>query len=188
MELLIFPAKFNKNKRPLDLGLGRKGAVRARKEEVHEMYGHRFVQQQFYNIMRCALCSDFLKYSAGMQCSDCKYTCHKKCYTKVVTKCMSKSNAESDPEEEKLNHRIPHRFEAMTNMGANWCCHCGYMLPVGKKNARRCTGSLYSNDTKDVLEANFGKNAPSHATPSARIWSLISAECLWKLQTKFLER
>ncbi|RPB05938.1 protein kinase C [Choiromyces venosus 120613-1] len=131
--------KYNRNKRPLDLGLGRKGAVRARKEEVHEMYGHKFVQQQFYNIMRCALCSDFLKYSAGMQCSDCKYTCHKKCYPKVVTKCISKSNAETDPEEEKLNHRIPHRFEPMTNMGANWCCHCGYMLPVGKKNARKCT-------------------------------------------------
>jgi len=107
------------------------------------MYGHKFVQQQFYNIMRCALCSDFLKYSAGMQCSDCKYTCHKKCYPKVVTKCISKSNAETDPEEEKLNHRIPHRFEPMTNMGANWCCHCGYMLPVGKKNARKCTGNIH---------------------------------------------
>lgn len=101
---------------------------------------------------------------------------------------MSKSNAESDPEEEKLNHRIPHRFEAMTNMGANWCCHCGYMLPVGKKNARKCTGSLYSSDIEDVLEANFGKNALSHAMLNALIWSLISAECLWRLQTKFLVR
>lgn len=132
--------KYNRNKRPLDLGgLGRKGAVRAKKEEVHEMYGHKFVQQQFYNIMRCALCGELLKYSAGMQCSDCKYTCHKKCYQKVVTKCISKSNAETDPEEEKLNHRIPHRFEPTTNLGANWCCHCGYMLPVGKKNTRKCS-------------------------------------------------
>ena len=24
-------------------------------------------------------------------------------------------------------------------MGANWCCHCGYMLPLGRKNARRCS-------------------------------------------------
>ncbi|KAF8241534.1 HR1-domain-containing protein [Wilcoxina mikolae CBS 423.85] len=133
-------AKYNRGKRQPDLGgLGRKGAVRAKKEEVHEMYGHKFVQQQFYNIMRCALCGELLKYSAGMQCSDCKYTCHKKCYQKVVTKCISKSNAETDPEEEKLNHRIPHRFEPTTNLGANWCCHCGYMLPVGKKNTRKCT-------------------------------------------------
>ncbi|KAF6831733.1 calcium-independent protein kinase C [Colletotrichum musicola] len=131
--------KQNKDRRPLDLqGLGRKGAVRQRKEEVHEMYGHKFVQHQFYNIMRCALCGDFLKYSTGMQCEDCKYTCHTKCYTSVVTKCISKSNAETDPDEEKINHRIPHRFQAFSNMTANWCCHCGYILPFGKKNCRKC--------------------------------------------------
>jgi classical protein kinase C len=107
------------------------------------MYGHKFVQRQFYNIMRCALCGDFLKYSAGMQCEDCKYTCHTKCYTSVVTKCISKSNAETDPDEEKINHRIPHRFQPFSNLTANWCCHCGYMLPIGsKKNSRKCTGEL----------------------------------------------
>ncbi|KAI9803413.1 MAG: Serine/threonine kinase [Piccolia ochrophora] len=128
-----------KDRTRFDIGLNRKGAIRQRKEEVHVMYGHKFVLQQFYNIMRCALCGDFLKYAAGMQCSDCKYTCHKKCYPKVVTKCISKSISESDPEEEKLNHRIPHRFEGFSNMGANWCCHCGYMLPLGRKNCRKCT-------------------------------------------------
>ncbi len=132
--------KENKETRPMDAGLNRKGAVRQRKEEVHEMYGHKFVQRQFYNIMRCALCGDFLKYSAGMQCEDCKYTCHTKCYTSVVTKCISKSNAETDPDEEKINHRIPHRFQPFSNLTANWCCHCGYMLPIGKKNSRRCVG------------------------------------------------
>ncbi|KAI1455986.1 hypothetical protein F4805DRAFT_468393 [Annulohypoxylon moriforme] len=131
--------KQNKDRRPVDLGLGRKGAIRQRKEEVHEMYGHKFVQHQFYNIMRCALCGDFLKYSAGMQCEDCKYTCHTKCYSSVVTKCISKSNAETDPDEEKINHRIPHRFSPFSNVTANWCCHCGYILPFGKKNCRKCT-------------------------------------------------
>lgn len=130
--------KQNRDRRQVDVGLGRKGAVRQRKEEVHEMYGHKFVQHQFYNIMRCALCGDFLKASAGMQCEDCKYTCHTKCYTSVVTKCISKSNAESDPDEEKINHRIPHRFQAFSNMTANWCCHCGYIMPFGKKNCRKC--------------------------------------------------
>ncbi|POR39132.1 Protein kinase C-like protein, partial [Tolypocladium paradoxum] len=131
--------KQSKDRRQVDLGLGRKGAVRQRKEEVHEMYGHKFVQHQFYNIMRCALCGDFLKYSAGMQCEDCKYTCHTKCYPSVVTKCISKSNAETDPDEEKINHRIPHRFQPWSNMTANWCCHCGYILPFGKKNCRKCS-------------------------------------------------
>lgn len=131
-----------KNSQKFDLGLNRKGAIRQRKEEVHEMYGHKFVSQQFYNIMRCALCGDFLKYSSGMQCEDCKYTCHTKCYTSVVTKCISKSNAETDPDEEKINHRIPHRFEKFSNMSANWCCHCGYILPFGKKNCRKCSGKF----------------------------------------------
>jgi classical protein kinase C len=131
--------KQNREKRPFDAGLARKGAVRQKKEEVHEQYGHKFVQQQFYNIMRCALCGEFLKYAAGMQCSDCKFTCHKKCYTKVVTKCITQSNAETDPDEAKINHRIPHRWEPFSNMGANWCCHCGYMLPLGRKQARKCT-------------------------------------------------
>lgn len=120
-------------------GLARQGAIRQKKEEIHEMHGHKFVQQNFYNIMRCALCGDFLKYSGGYQCLDCKYTCHKKCYPKVVTKCISKASTETDPDEEKLNHRIPHRFEPVTNMSANWCCHCGYMLPLGKKNVRKCS-------------------------------------------------
>ncbi|KAH7388848.1 protein kinase C [Pyrenochaeta sp. MPI-SDFR-AT-0127] len=132
-------AKHTGNKQPFDLGLGRKGAVRQRKEDVVEQYGHKFVQQQFYNVMRCALCGEFLKYAAGMQCSDCNYTCHKKCYSKVVTKCITQSNAETDPDEAKLNHRIPHRFENFSNMGANWCCHCGYVLPFGRKQTKKCT-------------------------------------------------
>ncbi|KAK2608651.1 Serine/threonine kinase [Conoideocrella luteorostrata] len=139
IQLQMSFVKQSKDRRTVDLGLGRKGAVRQRKEEVHEMYGHKFVQHQFYNIMRCALCGDFLKYSAGMQCEDCKYTCHTKCYPSVVTKCISKSNAETDPEEEKINHRIPHRFQPYSNMTANWCCHCGYILPFGKKNCRKCS-------------------------------------------------
>ncbi|PSR80184.1 hypothetical protein BD289DRAFT_72715 [Coniella lustricola] len=111
--------KQTNNLQKFDAGLGRKGAVRQRKEEVHDIYGHKFVQRQFYNIMRCAFCGDFLKYSAGMQCEDCKYTCHTKCYASVVTKCISKSNAETDPDEEKINHRIPHRFQTFSNLTAN---------------------------------------------------------------------
>ncbi|KAJ3517451.1 hypothetical protein NMY22_g13964 [Coprinellus aureogranulatus] len=116
--------KENVRKRPLDGGLGglgRQGAVRKRKGDVHEMNGH----------------NDFLLNAVGYQCEDCRYTCHKKCYEKVVTKCIAKSSPGED--EEKINHRIPHRFEPITNIGANWCCHCGYMLPFGRKNARKCS-------------------------------------------------
>ncbi|KAG1442587.1 hypothetical protein G6F56_011002 [Rhizopus delemar] len=54
------------NRRPLDK-LGRVGAVRQRKEEVHEMNGHQFVERKFYNIMKCALCSEFVV-NSGYQC------------------------------------------------------------------------------------------------------------------------
>lgn len=87
--------KENVRKRTMDGGplggLGRQGAVRKRKGEVHEMNGHKFVQQQFYQLMLCAFCGDFLLNALGYQCEDCRYTCHKKCYEKVVTKCISKS-------------------------------------------------------------------------------------------------
>lgn len=135
--------KENVRKRPPDAplggGLGRQGAVRKRKDEVHEMNGHKFVQKQFYQLMLCAFCNEFLLNALGYQCEDCRYTCHKKCYEKVVTKCISKSNTGTDGDEEKINHRIPHRFEPLTNIGANWCCHCGYMLPLGRKNSRKCS-------------------------------------------------
>lgn len=132
--------KENVRRRPMEAvgGLGRQGAVRKRKDEVHEMNGHKFVQKQFYQLILCAFCNEFLLNALGYQCEDCRYTCHKKCYEKVVTKCISKSNT-GDDDEEKINHRIPHRFEPITNMGANWCCHCGYMLPLGRKNARKCS-------------------------------------------------
>ncbi|RCK58118.1 Protein kinase C-like 1 [Candida viswanathii] len=116
--------------------LGRHGAIRQKKEEVFEKHGHQFVQKQFYNIMSCALCGEFLRYT-GYQCQDCKFLCHKKCYQKVVTKCISKSG--SDYDAAQLNHRIPHRFEPITNHGTKWCCHCGYLLPWGKKNVRKCS-------------------------------------------------
>src|ERR1700730_16215136 len=87
----LLSAKENVRKRPLDTpgGLGRQGAVRKRKDEVHEMNGHKFVQKQFYQLLLCAFCSEFLLNAAGYQCEDCRYTCHKKCFEKVVTKCIS---------------------------------------------------------------------------------------------------
>lgn len=117
--------------------LGRHGAIRQKKEEVFEQHGHQFVQKQFYNIMCCALCGEFLRYS-GFQCQDCRLLCHKKCYEKVVTKCISKLGATSE-DEAKLNHRIPHRFEPVLNRGTKWCCHCGHILPWGRKNVRKCS-------------------------------------------------
>jgi classical protein kinase C len=131
--------KQNIQRRAYEARLGRQGAFRKKKDDVAEINGHKFVSRQFYQIIRCALCGELLLNAAGSQCEDCRYTCHKKCAQKVVTKCISKSNAEADRDEVKINHRIPHRFEPITNIGANWCCHCGYILPFGRKNAKKCS-------------------------------------------------
>ncbi|TKA71271.1 Protein kinase C-like [Cryomyces minteri] len=161
IQLTMSFAKQTKDRRPFDIGLNRKGAIRQRKEEVHEQYGHKFVQQQFYNIMRCALCGDFLKYAAGMQCADCKYTCHKKCYSKVVTKCISKSNAETDPDEEK----------AESSVGNAQCVHfvpdlCGMSMEVAnqilseiKKTKTRQTTSVSSMSSR-TLRPSSGRPTP----------------------------
>lgn len=119
-------------------GLGRHGAIRQRKEEVIEHHGHKFVQKQFYSIMSCAVCNDFLRYS-GLQCEDCKFLCHKKCYANVINKCISTSSTDLSPGETKLNHRIPHRFEVVANRGTKWCCHCGYILPWSRTKVRKCS-------------------------------------------------
>lgn len=143
-EILItlgFVKSTDNNKRQevnLTGGLGRHGAIRQRKEDVIESQGHKFVQKQFYNVMSCAVCGDFLRYT-GYQCEDCRFLCHQKCVKSVIAKCISKSSAEIDTNEAKLNHRIPHRFLQVTNRGAKWCCHCGYILPFSKKNVRKCS-------------------------------------------------
>ncbi|THH31172.1 hypothetical protein EUX98_g3004 [Antrodiella citrinella] len=136
--------KENVRKRPLDApgGLGRQGAVRKRKDEVHEMNGHKFVQRQFYQIILCAFCNEFLLNAVGYQCEDCRYTCHKKCYEKVVTKCISKSNI-GDDDAEKINHRIPHRFEPITNID-----FCGMSMETANQLLR---------DWRDINKARGGR-------------------------------
>lgn len=131
--------KQNVEKRTYENGLGRHGAVRKRREEVSVINGHRFVPKQFYQVIRCALCGELLLNAAGSQCQDCNYTCHKKCAQKVVIKCAGKSTEEVVRDEVELNHRIPHRFEPFTNLGANWCCHCGTMLALGRRASRKCS-------------------------------------------------
>jgi len=127
--------KTNVNKRTISR-LGRQGAVRKPKENVVEMNGHKFSPKAFYQVMKCAHCGDFVVNTTALQCQECDYFCHRKCCDKVVAKCISQ--ADSEMAEEQIKHRIPHRFESVTNFAANWCCHCGYLLPLGRKDVRKC--------------------------------------------------
>jgi len=64
---LIFLVKDTVGVKRYPSRLGRAGAVRKRKGEIKEVNGHKFAVQQFYQIMRCALCSDLFS-GAGAQC------------------------------------------------------------------------------------------------------------------------
>ncbi|KAI9105929.1 kinase-like domain-containing protein [Phlyctochytrium arcticum] len=114
-------------------------------QKIFPKQGHKFVAMQFYQVMKCAVCGEFLMSGKGYQCQLCKFTCHKKCQDRVLTKCITKGNEEVDDSADSgynqlLKHRIPHRFESTTTgMSAAWCCHCGYILPFGKKQSVKCT-------------------------------------------------
>ncbi|KAJ2734777.1 Serine/threonine kinase [Coemansia sp. BCRC 34962] len=115
--------------------LGRKAAVRKRKGPCTEMCGHHFYPLHTYSIMKCAICSDHIVNEIGQQCDDCQLFVHQKCVGRVVSHCHFNKGGEEGLE---LGHRIPHRWEMSTNIGANWCCHCGNMLPIGRR-ALKCT-------------------------------------------------
>ncbi|KAI9295020.1 kinase-like protein [Neoconidiobolus thromboides FSU 785] len=138
--------------------LGRQGAVRKAKDIVAELRGHKFIAKQFYQVMTCAYCNKFLVNTTGFQCQDCRYFCHENCAPKVVLKCIAKPNYELEPEEQKmdLRHRIHHRFEPNTTLMAKWCCHCGYMIPLGRGKGKRCTECYVTcHDKCQHLVPNF---------------------------------
>ncbi|KAI8867582.1 kinase-like protein [Ramicandelaber brevisporus] len=118
--------------------LGRKQAVRKKKEIAMEMKGHRFVNKPFYTIMKCAFCQEYIVNSNGFQCEECNFFCHEKCARSVVTKCASTADGSGGGDETKIHHNIPHRFDNFSNLGANWCCHCGSVLPLGRSSNKRC--------------------------------------------------
>lgn len=123
------------------LGRQRKEGV-ARQRPVQKFVptkGHKLVPMQFYQVMKCAVCSELLISGQGYQCQSCKYTCHKSCQDRIMPKCITTGDIDKDNQDELLKHRIPHRFELTSSMGANWCCHCGYILPLGKRQSMKCS-------------------------------------------------
>ncbi|KAI9202644.1 uncharacterized protein BJ171DRAFT_512805 [Polychytrium aggregatum] len=123
--------------------------------------GHKFVNMQFYKVLKCAVCSEFL-ISGGLQCQACRYTCHTRCSGRVVTKCITTLNEDADAAENEsgtvdqlLKHRIPHRFEATTSISLDWCCHCGFMLPIGRSRLVCTECGIASHQDCQHLVPNF---------------------------------
>lgn len=143
LELTVNFIKSNVAKNPYGPDLGRKGAVRKRgtANETVTVMGHQFVSTQFYTLIRCAVCGGNL-IKDGFKCDNCMFACHRRCLEDVFTKCVSRTvqdDGQSDGGDILDKYKIPHRFEAFTNIGTNWCYHCGHMLPIGRRSARKCS-------------------------------------------------
>ena len=146
------------------------------------MNGHKFVQKQFYQLILCAFCNEFLLNALGYQCEDCRYTCHKKCYEKVVTKCISKSNTgvgafacrpstwRADRVfRMEMRRRSTTGFLTVSNHSQTW-------EPTGVAIAVICC-LLVGRMLESVL------NATLRATLTALTLSLTSVVCQWRRRT-----
>jgi hypothetical protein len=51
---------------------------------------------------------------------------------------------EQQKQQQLLRHNVHHRFEMSSSVVPTWCCHCGYMLPLGtRKVFERCAGIFH---------------------------------------------
>ncbi|KAI9260616.1 kinase-like domain-containing protein [Phascolomyces articulosus] len=117
--------------------LRRAGAFREREGQVRCVNGHEFVSGRFYQVMRCAVCRDFMVYMT-YRCSACHMACHKDCCTRMAAICRS-GEVSSLNDESEFKYNIPHRFVTISLIGTNWCSHCGLILPLGYRGAKKCT-------------------------------------------------
>ncbi|KNE69120.1 AGC/PKC protein kinase [Allomyces macrogynus ATCC 38327] len=53
------------------------------------------------------------------------------------------------------SHNIPHRFQPFTNLSANWCVHCGHLIPLGRGHVKCADCGAMSHAACSVLVPNF---------------------------------
>jgi serine/threonine protein kinase len=137
------------------LKLGRQGAVRKKKVES-TLNGHCFILSPS-NIVRCALCSEFIGVSTCYTCEACNFTCHKKCAPRVLTRCFAVVAQPHEIENEKFMqaHNIPHKFIPSTGLRVNWCCHCGHIIHMGRGNLKCSECDLWAHKDCSILVPNF---------------------------------
>lgn len=190
INLHILSVKENVKKRPFDAGqLGRQGAVRMRKEEVQEVNGHKFVLKQFYQVILCAFCSEFLLNAVGYQCEDCTYTCHKKCHEKVFTKCISSST--TGPvrllKPTKLEHCVNHCH--FTRMVMKRRLIIGFLIDLRQSPTSVLIGAATAGTCSHLAEKMLddAQNARLLATHLVLILFQIYVGCRWRRPTSYSE-
>eukprot|EP00842_Homolaphlyctis_polyrhiza_P002432 jgi/Hompol1/318/HPOL_002902-RA len=147
-------------------------------QKVYPRNGHRFLAQQFYQIMQCALCNEFLG-RQGYQCQACNYVIHAKCYHRVITQCIPPDEMAQTEDKNTgkllIKYNIPHKFENSTAIFAAWCGHCGYLLPPGKKIKRCSACSRTCHRDCSPMIPNFCGLAPDMADTLPRKPTIVTA-------------
>ncbi|KAJ3386805.1 Serine/threonine kinase [Lobulomyces angularis] len=150
-----------------------------RRRAVQKLYprnGHKFAATQIYGVSQCAVCNEFMT-SQNYSCQNCQYACHPHCYNKVSTKCISeleysilKAEGGDTNTGELLKYNIPHKFQQTINLSPNWCGHCGYILPIGKKVSRCTECQKNSHKNCSNLIPNFCGLNPNMANALIAAW------------------
>jgi hypothetical protein len=148
------------------------------------MNGHKFVQKQFYQIILCAFCNEFLLNALGYQCEDCRYTCHKKCYEKVVTKCISKSNT---PVRLPTSSQFSRNTDYVFRMETRKRLTTGFLTVSNRSRTWEPIGVVTVVICCLLVERMPGNvlNAMSLVMPTAPILSPTSVVCRWRRRTSY---
>jgi hypothetical protein len=76
---------FEREKKKRDQELTRQKAV----QKFTITQGHKFSAIKSYQVLKCAVCKDFLFSGQGLNCQMCDFTCHRRCEERVAPKCIS---------------------------------------------------------------------------------------------------
>lgn len=113
--------------------LARHNAMQRRR---FEKLGHQLYTKKVYQLMKCAVCQEFLYQTSGYRCELCKFICHKDCLRTILTKCVSTGTLPEDQNPlADIHYDVPHRFQESQSFMPAWCMHCG---KFGRKDVLRC--------------------------------------------------
>lgn len=131
------------------------------KKKIRIVMGHRLQAHRFYRPVKCARCSEFVLNGCGLQCSNCKYLCHKRCHESIHSRCNAarpEDVFEGDSKtEERVKFNIPHAFKQVTVVIPSWCMHCGLMVPFGRRKA-----ALRCEECNLVTHMECSRFTPAH--------------------------
>ncbi|TBU03384.1 C1-like protein kinase [Hamiltosporidium magnivora] len=107
--------------------------------EIVCVYKDGHALENYYNIapFYCCVCNNIASlFFESYRCYKCKFTCHKKCANYILFKCPCAKSIET--EKHTIRYDIPHILQKQSQLGLNWCNHCGNRIS-SSESAFKCT-------------------------------------------------